>query len=115
MRFLRGGYLLGWLALFVVLLGLLFLLLGLGYLLVYGYTVDPTTLGTPVVVIGALLAFLSNSWLSSIQNRAQREREEIIENQKSQDTRVAVYTEKMTELVIEKNLDEPSSDPQYAE
>jgi hypothetical protein len=107
-RLLRGGSPLGWLALIVVLLGLLLLL---GYSLVYGYTVDPTTLGTPVVVIGALLALLTNSWLAFIQNRAQREREESIENKQTQDARVAVYTEKMTELVIEKNLHKPSSDP----
>jgi uncharacterized protein YjbI with pentapeptide repeats len=66
----------------------------------------------PAVIVGAALAFLSNYSLQMARNRDEREREEVLESQRAQDATVAAYTEKMSELVLEKDFLKASNDAQ---
>jgi len=83
-------------------------------LLIYGSIVGVAEpLGIPpAVVIGAAVAFLSNYSLQMARNRDEREREEVLESQRAQDATVAAYTEKMSELVLEKDSRKASNDAQ---
>ncbi len=69
----------------------------------------------PAVIVGAALAFLSNYSLQMARNRDERERGEVLESQRAQDATVAAYTEKMSELVLEKDLRKASNDAQAPE
>src|SRR5215203_3338436 len=81
-------------------------------LVVYGFIVGGSPLGiSPSVAIGGVLAFLSNYYLQRESARSQRETEEVRENAQAQDAAMAAYTEKMSDLVIEQNVDERSDNP----
>jgi uncharacterized protein YjbI with pentapeptide repeats len=82
-------------------------------LFIYGVSEEvPTPLGIPPSVsLGALLAFLSNYILQKSRDRAQTEREQSLEIERQQDAALAAYTEKISELMIEKDLHERSKDP----
>jgi len=66
----------------------------------------------PAVIVGAALAFLSNYSLQMARSRDEREREQLLEYQQAQDATVAAYTEKMSELVLEKDFRKASNDAQ---
>jgi hypothetical protein len=75
-------------------------------LVVYGFVVGNKALGiSPSVAIGGALAFLSNYYLQLVTARSQRETEEIRQDAQAQDAAIAAYTEKMSGLIIEHNVD----------